>query len=109
MILRVILLSFSFLLLAAHFSRIGMTAMSIISLLIPFLLFIKKRWVLIFIQVACYTAALEWVRTIFSYIKIREEYGEAWGRLAIILGAVALVTALSGVLLNFGKIKEKYG
>ena len=108
MALRIILLSFSYLLLAAHFSRLDMTVLSIISLLIPFLLFIKKSWVLILLQVGCYIAALEWIRTAFFYIEIRESRGDDWMRLAFILAAIAIITALSGVLLNFGKIKEKY-
>jgi len=108
MILRIILTTISFLLLGAHFDRAGFFAIMIICLLIPFLLFIKKRYILTFIQIILYFGAIEWVRTIVIIAKLRIEIDQEWIKMAIILGVVAIFTAISGILLNSQKIKMTY-
>ena len=108
MILRIILSSFSFLLLAAHFSRADNTILIFVSLLAPFLFFYRKSITLIIIQLLSYAGAVIWLVTMYGYIQERIEVGRSWTVLLIILTSVALFTALSGVLLNSKKIKEKY-
>ena len=108
MIARIILTSISFLLAAAHFYRLGINIVAYLCLALPFLFFIKKRIILIVLQVILYLMTIEWIRSTLNYIQIRENEGTLWLRLALILGGVALFTLMSGILLNFGKIKEKY-
>lgn len=105
---RIILLSFSWLLIAAHFSRAENNLLVIISLAIPFLLFIKKRWSLVAVQVLTLCGALVWLFTTYNLIKSRIAVGEDWTRMAIILVAVAILTIVSGLLLGSAKIKERY-
>jgi len=108
MVIRVILVSLSFLLLAAHFSRAENTYLMILSLIIPFLLFIKKRSVLIIIQALCYIGSIVWLYTMYGYIQQRIAMDIAWGKLAIIISVIALFTAVTGFLLNSDIIKKRY-
>lgn len=107
-VLRLLPILFSFLLLAAHFSRMDMFPLVILSLLLPFLLFIKKVWVVRTIQGILFLGALEWIRAMFSYIEIRKSIGDDWSRLAVILSVVALFTALSGLVLQMKNLKKVY-
>lgn len=107
-IIRLLPVIISFLLLAAHFSRADQTALVIISLLIPILLFIKRRIVLRLIQIILIAAGAEWIRSMLFYIDVRKTSGDDWTRLAIILTAVAIYTVLSGLLLQNRKIMDKY-
>lgn len=98
----------SFLLLAAHFSRADQTVPVVVSLLVPVLFFIKRRYILRIIQVVLLAAGLEWIRAMLVYIEARKSIGDDWTRLAIILSAVALYTVLSGLFLQNRKIMDKY-
>lgn len=105
---RLIPVLLSFLLLAAHFSRIDMLPLLILSLLLPNLLFIQRKWIARLIQVALILGSFEWVRTIFMYISQRRETGEDWVRLAVILGLVAMFTALSALVFQGRSLRERY-
>lgn len=98
----------SFLMLAAHFYRSGLVIFAIISLLIPFLLFIRNIWIPRMIQIILIIGALEWIRTILIFVEERKLYEMPWVRLAVILGSVALFTALSGLLFQLKSIKRYY-
>jgi len=97
-LLRLLPVIFSFGLLAAHFSRANLFPLVVVSLLIPFLLLLRKAWVARSIQLLLLAGAAEWIRAMLGYIAVRKEIGEDWTRLAIILVAVALLTACSGLV-----------
>ncbi len=101
-----VLLSFG--LLAAHFSRADLFPLVVISLVIPFLLLVRKAWVARTIQLLLLLGAAEWIRSMFGYIEIRKSIGEDWGRLAIILIIVALLTACSGLVFRGKSLKLRY-
>jgi hypothetical protein len=107
-LLRLIPVLLSFGLLAAHFSRTNLFPLVILSLAIPLLLFIKKAWAARSIQFLLLLGAAEWIRAMFGYIGARKAIGDDWGRLAIILGAVALLTALSGLVFRGSHLKQRY-
>jgi len=107
-LLRLLPVIWSFGLLAAHFSRADLFPLVILSLLIPFLLLIRKAWVARIIQVLLILGAFEWIRAMFGYIEIRKSIGEDWGRLAIILVAVALLTACSGLVFQGKSLRNRY-
>lgn len=98
----------SFGLLAAHFSRADLLPLVVVSLAIPFLLFIPKAWVARAMQLLLLAGAAEWIRAMFGYISIRREIGEDWTRLAIILVAVALLTASAGLVFRGKALKKRY-
>lgn len=98
----------SFGLLAAHFSRADLLPAVVVSLLIPLLLLIKSAWVARSIQFLLLLGAIEWIRAMFGYIEVRRNIGDDWGRLAIILAAVALLTACSGLVFRGKSLKLRY-
>lgn len=107
-IIRFIPVILSFLLLAAHFSRANLSVLIIPTLLLPFLLFMKKAWVARVIQIALVIGAAEWIRAIFEYVNIRQQLGEDWTKLAVILSGVALFTLLSALIFQSKSMKEIY-
>ena len=106
--IRLLPVIFSFLILSAHFSRGGLPVFSILFLIILFLLFVKRAWVARLIQFILIVGSLEWIRTIFKYVFERQDYGEPYIRLVIILGIVALFTGLSALVFRNQALKERY-
>lgn len=96
-VIRLIPLLLSCLLLGAHFLRAGLTPMVILSLNLPFLLFIKQQWATRLLQLCMILGAVEWLRTLFFMVTERQNMGEPWLRLVLILGGVSLFTALSAL------------
>lgn len=109
MISRIVAYAFTIILLAAHFSRAGMDALSALVILLPFLLFIKRPWVIQLLQTVAFLGVVAWLYSAYQYVQIRIANGDDWLRLLIILGAVALYTLWSGVFLRSGVMLEKYG
>jgi hypothetical protein len=107
-VLRLVPVILSAVLLAAHFSRANQTGLAIVCLLFPFLLLIKRRWVAIVFQVLLLLAAMEWIQTTLRIVHIRQSNGEAWTRLVIILGSVALFTALAALVFETKKLKQRF-
>lgn len=107
-LLRLLPVILSFGLLAAHFSRAGMLPFVILSLLIPFMLLFRNKWTARSIQILLLLGALEWIRAMFGYIEIRKSIGDDWGRLAIILVTVALLTACYGLVFLKRSLKKRY-
>lgn len=99
----------SFLLLGAHFLREGQTIIVICALFLPFLLLIRKPWVVRLLQFFLVAGAMEWMRTLFFLRAIRIEHGMPWMRLVIIVGTVALITACAALVFYHPTLKTKYG
>lgn len=87
------------LLLGAHFLRSGNLALVALSFSIPIVALIPHERARIAARVLLVLGALEWVRTTVVLVEIRNRIGEPWGRMVLILGAVAAVTALAAVVL----------
>ncbi len=99
----------SFLLLSAHFLfRTGQTVFAIIPLLFLIPLVFRKTWVPWLIQLALLLGAVEWLRTLVYVAQDRIESGESWIRFAIILGVVALFTALSSLVFRNKALRKRY-
>jgi len=67
---------------------------------LPFALLMRRRWIDRAVQLVLLAGALEWVLTIVRIVEIRQQVGLPYLRMVMILGAVALVTAGSGLLLE---------
>ena len=106
--LRLLPVLFAFGLLAAHFSRAGLFPFVILSFGVPLLLLIRKPWAARTIQVLLLLGALEWIRAMMGYIEIRKSIGDDWGRLAIILVVVSLLTLCSGLVFRGKSLKLRY-
>ncbi|OQX95095.1 hypothetical protein B6I21_07220 [candidate division KSB1 bacterium 4572_119] len=106
--IRLLPVIFSSIMIAAHFSRAAYGVLAIVCLLLPLILFIKKRWVARAYQVLLVLGGLVWIQSLVHYAKIRSAMGESWLRLAIILGVIALFTALSALVFESKSLKERY-
>ena len=98
----------SLLLLAAHFFRAGQVVLAVIPVIIMLLLIIREAWVPKIIQVVLILGAVEWLWTLYSVAEIRIEYGMPWIRMALILGGVALFTALSSLVFKSKALRSRY-
>jgi len=108
MFVRVIPLILASLLLAAHFLRDGNLVLTLMCVLMPLLLLIKKRWSWLVVQLFAYAGAAIWIYTTVALVQQRIFWGIPWVRLVMILGGVALFTAWAGLLLNSSRIREMY-
>ena len=96
-----ILPALSFVVLAAHFYRDGLWPLSVACVALAAMLAWHRAWVATLLQVALAAGALEWAWTTFVLVQQRMAQGRPWGRLAVILGIVTLVTAASVVAVGF--------
>jgi len=106
--LRLLPVLLSILLLGAHFFRAGQIVIVFVLLALLPLLLLKKYWVPWIIQMVLLLGAVEWLRTIFFVAQMRIEFGMPWTRMAIILGAVALFTACSGLVFRGKALRKRY-
>jgi hypothetical protein len=106
---RLIPVILSFLLLGAHFYRAGLVPLTVLSVAILLLLFMKKSWVPSLFQGLLILASLEWLRALYFIAAMRIAWDQPWTRLAVILGAVALFTLLSGLVFKSARLRTYYG
>ncbi|MBC8186131.1 hypothetical protein H8E88_34035 [candidate division KSB1 bacterium] len=106
--IRLLPVIFSSIMMAAHFSRAAYGVLTIVCLLLPLILFIKKQWVARAFQVLLVLGGLVWIQSLVQLAKMRSAMGESWLRLAIILGIVALFTALSALVFESKSLKKRY-
>jgi len=106
--LRLLPVFISFLLLAAHFVRAGQMVIVVVLLSLLLLLFIKKFWVPWVIQLTLLLGAFEWLSTLYAVANMRIASGMPWTRMAIILGAVALFTALSSLVFRSKAMRNRF-
>jgi hypothetical protein len=105
---RIVPVVLAFLLLAAHFLRGDAFTLVAVSLLAPLLLFIHRRPALRLVQGLLFLGAGVWLLTAAVVGRQRVMLQEPWLRMALILGAVALLTIWAGVLLNGSRVKDRY-
>ncbi len=108
MALRIVPVVLSSLVLGAHFYRAGYTPLAVAAALFPLLLLFRNLWCLRAVQVFLFFGAAEWIRTILTIADVRQAMGRPWIRMAAILGAVAFITLVSGLLLGARRVREHY-
>jgi hypothetical protein len=72
---------------------------------LPILLAWRRPWSVRLLQAALVLGTVEWLWTTFVLVQERLAQGRPWGRLALILGVVCLVTAASAVAL--ARLRER--
>ncbi len=97
------------LVLAAHFYRARNLALVALSLALPLLLLVRERWSARVVQAGLLLGAVEWVRTLAFFAGQRMEAGRPWARLAVILGAVAALTALAALAVKVPAARRDEG
>ena len=105
---RLLPVMISFLLLAAHFVRAGQYLVVMALSLVLLCLFVRKSWVPWVMQLVLLLGAVEWVLTLISVAQMRIEFGMPWMRMAIILGVVALLTVMSGLVFRGRALRAHY-
>jgi hypothetical protein len=98
----------SLLLLGAHFLRYGNTAIVIGILALAGLLFVRRPWAARIVQLVLVAGTVEWLRTLVVLVQERMALGAPYLRMAIILGAVAAMTALAALLFQAKELKALY-
>lgn len=93
---------------AAHFFRAENFGMVALSLATPLLFLYKKPWSLVLLQLAAYGATVNWLIAALLLVQMRQQIGRPWTAAAVILGVVALLTLLAGLLLNSPAMRERY-
>ncbi len=107
--IRLLPVMFSALLIAAHFLRFYGLVLPAIFLLLLFTFAVRRKWVVRFWQVIMFLGTLVWIDTAANLVRMRSAMGLPWTRLAIIMGAVIIFTAFSGLWLENKHIKAYYG
>jgi len=99
----------STLVLGAHFYRSGNLFVVVLLSILPFTLLIRKPWVPGLYSGVLLLGAAEWIRTLVAIAEVRQMQDAPWMRMAVILGVVALVTALSAFVFATKALRERYG
>jgi len=98
----------SLLVLGAHFFRNGEMFLVLGTLGVIGCLSARRPWVPRVAQMVLLLGCIEQVRTLVVLASERRSHGEPFLRLAIILGAVALVTGLSALLFETACLRRRY-
>lgn len=98
----------SLLILGAHFLRARNPVLLLAVLAMLALLGWRRRWVALSAQVVLVLGAIVWIFTLAALVERRIAAGEPAGRMAIILGSVALVTALSALVFRTRRLRRWY-
>lgn len=98
----------STLIISAHFYRNGFAIVSVLCLLAPLLLLVKRRWTPKLITCLLVLFTLEWVRTMLSYIEEYRLLEKSISKLVVILLLVILFTLLSSIVFKSKTMKKRY-
>jgi hypothetical protein len=97
-ILTVALAWLSLLLLAAHVMRAGSVLLVVGCLAVMVLVPMQRAWAVWSVQVVLWLATVEWLRTAWVLMGVREAADRPWLRMVLILGAVALLSGVAAWL-----------
>lgn len=97
------------LLLAAHLVHAGWLPLACIALLLIGLLFVRRPWAARAVQVVLAIATIEWVLTAYGLAQLRLGLGQPYLRLVLILGSVALLTALAVAAFQHPALRTRFG
>ncbi len=106
--LQLIPLTLSTLLLMAHFLRADNYGAIAFWGTVPFMLLLRKAWATRILQLLLVIGAIIWINTAFSIAQVRIELGESWLRMAIILGAVSLMTVWAALWFQKARLRERF-
>ena len=96
----------SSLLLGAHFLRNGNYGLVLLCTTAPLILSVRREWIKRVMQLLLLAGALLWVSILLSIAQMRLMMGESWVRMALILGAVALLAVAAALMLETKKIRR---
>jgi hypothetical protein len=97
------------LLLAAHMFHNGAQVLAAAPLGMLALLGLRRWWAGRLVQATLFVATIEWGLTAAALAQERVSHGEPYVRLVVILGAVALFTALAALALQNACLRAWFG
>ena len=106
LILRIVPTFLAYLLLAAHFLRSGAFFYVVLVMAIPGLLVVRRWWARMLVQLGLGFGCAVWVVTTLTFVMARQQREMPWLRLAIILGAVALLNLIAAALLQSRPVRD---
>lgn len=106
--IRIVLYVIAAVLLGAHFLRSGDYWLVGLCAATPLCFLKKSPWSLILLQIGAYCGAIIWIATAFQLVAERQQEGRPSTAAVIILGAVALFSLMSGLLLNSQLVRDRY-
>jgi hypothetical protein len=96
-------------LLGAHFYRAGLWPVVALCGLLLVLLWTQRRsWTATLLQWGLLLGAAEWLWTLFVLVQQRMALGQAWQRLALILLAVIVFTAISALVFRHPRLRQRF-
>jgi hypothetical protein len=99
----------STLVLGAHFYRAGLVPLALGIAAIPLLFLVKHPLVIRVARIILVLGTGEWIRTVILLVVARQEAGQPWIRLAMILGGVAVFTLASALPLFLSRaVRRRY-
>jgi len=98
----------AFLFLAAHCFRGGSSGLAIACLLLPFLLFYRKRWTVLMAGILLIMCSTVWCVVGYQLTMTRIQYDQPFIRLIAIMGGVTLFTLFSAWVLLRKRSRERY-
>ena len=99
----------SMFILSAHFLRYYNMVEVAICIGLPFLLFIRRKYIVWILQAGLLVAVGVWITTVMNLVEMRQHLGAAWMRMAFILGGVILFTLASAFVFYMKTLKARYG
>ena len=98
----------SLLVLGAHFLRAGVPLLVLVAFGTLVLLFVRRSWAARAAQTVLALGVLEWVRALVVLTSERMSEGLPYGRMVVILGVVATVTAASALAFRGRTLRRWY-
>ena len=98
----------AFAVLAAHFYRAGRLDLALGAVALIALVFVPRPWAARVLQVGLAVGALEWLHTLASLVALQQSQGTPYVRLALVLGVVALLTALTALVFRDRRVRERF-
>jgi hypothetical protein len=92
------------LLLGAHVLRTGQLLIVLLVLALIPLLAVRRPWTGHVISIVLWIGTLEWLRTVVVRVQERSALGQPFGRMVMILGGVAAITAVAAILTQRGPL-----
>ncbi len=94
--------------LAAHFLRAGNPVLFLAALSVIVLMFVRHALAARLIRLGLFLGTIEWLRTLTVLVSVRRQSGQPFTRLALILGAVAAVTAASALVFRTRTLRQYF-
>jgi len=98
----------SLLIVSAHYSRNGNTHMTFAMMLLPFILLIKKKWIVYVSSAFLIFTGLIWFETTYKFVQMRQTMGLPYLRLMAILGTVAFLSVISAFSFKGKSLTKRY-